>query len=123
MGRVMFLMECKPGMEDEYKRRHKLLMDSCPDSNTEPEGSEEEIQLCKKVWKLHKNAGIKNYSIFMKEDTLYAYMEADDYNKALDKVTSNKIGRKWQEFMNGILKQKDGKPVFNMIEEEIFHME
>lgn len=123
VGRVMFLIKCKPGEQEEYIRRHALLMDCRPDSTNKPKATKEEIEMCTKVWDLHKCAGIKNYSIFMKDNTLYAYMESNDYKKALDQVTRSEIGQKWQQFMNGIVEQENGVPVFDIIECEVFHMD
>ena len=123
MERLMFKMRCKKGMEEEYIRKHKILMQSYMTlSDPEPVAPEEE-RLCDATWRLHKRAGISNYSIFMKEGILYAYFESEDARLSLDGVTAGEIGRRWQAYMEGILEQEGGKPVFEIISAEVFHMD
>lgn len=123
MKRIMFRMKVKKGKEDEYIRKHKLLMESYDNTDVEPKPTQEEKKLCDATWQLHKKAGIKNYSIFMKDNDLYAYFESEDPMKSLGGATAGEVGRRWQKFMEGILVQEKGKPVFEIIDLEVFHMD
>jgi L-rhamnose mutarotase len=116
-------MKCKAGKEREYARKHQLLMYSFSNADIDPPPTEEERVLCDATWKQHKQAGIKNYSIFMKGTDLYAYFESEDCARSLDLATAGEIGRKWQDFMSGILEQENNKPVFDIIDSEVFHMD
>jgi len=123
MERIIFKMKCKKGQEKEYIRKHKLLMKSYTDIELNPPPTVEEAALCDATWQQHKKAGIRNYSIFMKDNDLYAYFESDNCSKSLDLATAGEIGAKWQDFMGGILEQENGKPVFEIITEQVFHMD
>lgn len=121
MQRVFMTMNVKPGGEKEYIRRHDLLMhhDRVPDETV----TQEELDLCRETWKVHKDAGIRNYSIFMAGTKLYAYFEAEDYQKALEIVTKSEAGQRWQQYMDGFLVQENGVPVMEVIDQPIFSME
>ena len=123
MERIVFKMKCRKGQEKEYIRKHKLLMASYMNLEINPPPTAEESALCDATWQQHKRAGIKNYSIFMKDTDLYAYFESEDCGKSLDLATAGEVGEKWQQFMSGILEQENGKPVFEIITEEVFHMD
>jgi L-rhamnose mutarotase len=119
MQRVFFKMRCLPGKQEEYVRRHHLLMHF-----KDAEGiSEEERQLLKSTWELHKAAGIQNYSIFLIGCDLFAYFEAEDYRKSLEQVTASPDGQAWQKYMDGFLQQENGVPVMQMCEQSVFYME
>lgn len=119
MQRVFMKMQVKPGGEKEYVRRHVLLMNREADGNATPE----ELELCRETWRVHKEAGIRNYSIFMIGTALYAYFEAEDYQKTLDIITRSKAGQRWQSYMDGFLVQEDGVPVMEVCAEPVFFME
>lgn len=121
MQRIFMKMRCMPGMEKEYVRRHKLLM-YCEKINGGGV-SQEEKQLFKETMKLHREAGIKNYSIFLIGSDLYAYFEAEDYKETLEIITKSETGQKWQKYMEGFLEQENGVPVMELCEKPVFFLE
>jgi L-rhamnose mutarotase len=93
MERKAFKMFLLPGFEAEYKKRHDKIW---------PELSE-----------LLKELGIRNYSIFLDEETLtlFAYLEANDLG-LLDGLPSQPIMQKWWAYMGDIMKANpDNSPV------------
>ncbi|AQS54802.1 MAG: L-rhamnose mutarotase [Novibacillus thermophilus] len=103
MARYIFLMNCKPGFEEEYKKRHKAV---------HPE-----------MLKALKEVGISNYSIFMDGTKLYAYLEVDDFHRAMADLEKHPANRRWQKFMSDILEQENGGPKMTLIPEEVFHLD
>ncbi|MFD2655023.1 MULTISPECIES: L-rhamnose mutarotase [Gracilibacillus] len=104
MARYMFIMECKEGSQEEYKKRHQAV---------HPE-----------LLEALKEVGISNYSIFMDGTKLYAYMEVDDYHRAMKELETNPANRKWQAFMSDILAMDEkGDPKMYLIDQEVFHLD
>lgn len=102
MKRNTFKMKLKPGFEEEYKKRHDEIW---------PE-----------LEKVLSEAGIRNYSIFLDEETLtlFAYQELED---EYEDVVSNPIVRKWWTYMKDIMETNpDDSPVEKPLE-EVFHMD
>ncbi|MEG0785446.1 MAG: hypothetical protein RR389_08490 [Christensenella sp.] len=104
MQRVFMMMKVKAGKESEYVRRHNLLMRH--DGAGNAEASAQELELCRQTWKTHKDAGIKNYSIFLIGSKLYAYFEAEDYRKTLDIITKSEVGQKCKSIWTVCLNRK-----------------
>ncbi|MCF6411396.1 L-rhamnose mutarotase [Pseudalkalibacillus salsuginis] len=103
MGRYAFLMQCKKGEEEEYKRRHE---------NVYPE-----------LLKALKETGVSNYSIFMDGNHLYAFMEVDDFDEAMGSLENHPANIKWQEFMSDILVMDEtGNPKMHVIKDEVFFL-
>jgi L-rhamnose mutarotase len=54
-------------------------------------------------------AGIKNYSLFMRDDGMaVGYLEAENIKESLKKVGQTDANRKWQEFMSEFFEQETG---------------
>ena len=101
---VAFKMKLKPGLKDEYKRRHAMIW---------PELS-----------KLLKEAGISNYSIFLDEETniLFAVQSISGSSNSQD-LSKNEIVKKWWAYMAGIMDSNaDNSPVTKSLE-TMFHLE
>lgn len=122
MQRVLMKMRILPGGAAEYLRRHALLM-ACGAGGADEAASEEERALCRETWQVHHDAGIRNYSIFLDGTALYAYFEAEDYQKTLAHITKSEAGQKWQAYMNGLLEQREGIPVMEIFDSPVFVME
>ena len=93
MGRVAFVMQLHAGCEDEYRRRHESIW---------PE-----------LVALLRDAGIRDYSIFLDEKTLrlFAVLQTDDAMK-LDSLAGEPVMRRWWEYMKDIMDtHADGSPV------------
>ncbi|MHB1407817.1 MAG: L-rhamnose mutarotase [Desulfitobacteriaceae bacterium] len=99
----LFLFQCKQGMEEEYKKRHKAVY---------PE-----------VLAALKKVGVSNYSIFMQGTQLYAYMETDDYEGAMKQLAQDPANQKWQQYMKEIMETNDQGIIIEVIKEHVFYLE
>lgn len=102
MKRNAFKMKLKPGYEEEYKKRHDEIW---------PELEE-----------VLSEAGIRNYSIFLDEETLmlFAYQELEEDEAD---VSSNPVVQKWWTYMKDIMETNpDNSPVEKPLK-EVFHMD
>lgn len=106
MERVGFVLRVKPDKKEEYKEVHQ------------------------RVWPELLNAmsqlGISNYSIFMRQDgTLFGYLEATDFKKAMAELAKNEANLRWQEAMKAYLatpiEMSKSEPLELL--EEVFHMD
>ena len=103
MQRVAFKMKLYKGCEAEYKKRHAALW---------PE-----------LQSLLKQAGIKDYSIFLDEETniLFGYLTVIDKTK-LDDLPNAPVVKKWWAYMKDIMEtNKDNSPV-NIPLKEVFYL-
>jgi L-rhamnose mutarotase len=90
--RIAFTMTLNNGFEQEYKKRHD--------------------QLWPELKSLLKKTGIKDYSIFLDEETnvLFAYLTIDDASK-LNDLPKERIMKKWWDHMKDIMEtNEDGSP-------------
>ncbi len=93
MGHHMWVLEVRPGCEEEYKKRHDEIW---------PE-------LVAEITK----AGLRNYNIFRHGLMLFGYFETDDLQNAIDCLGKSEINRKWSASMAPIMKiEIDGRTGF-----------
>jgi L-rhamnose mutarotase len=93
MKRAAFKMKLKPGFRDEYKKRHDAIW---------PE-----------LKKLLLDAGIRDYSIFLDEetDTLFAVQKIDG-NAGSQDLGKTEIVQRWWAYMADIMETNaDNSPV------------
>jgi L-rhamnose mutarotase len=93
MHRIAFKMTLYTGFAEEYKRRHDILW---------PE-----------LEALLKDTGIRDYSIFIDEETnaLFAVFKADD-PKLLNDLPDNPVMKRWWAYMRDIMETNaDNSPV------------
>ena len=93
MKRQAFKMYLKPGYKEEYKRRHTNLFPELKALLTE--------------------SGVRNYSIYLDEDTniLYAYQELEGEGGSQD-LGDTDICKKWWAYMADIMETNpDNSPV------------
>lgn len=83
MQKFAWVGKVKDGKADEYKRRHDEIW---------PEMVE-----------VLKNAGIKNYSIWLTGDTLFGYYECDDIDFATKYQADSPVVQKWNVYMDDVL--------------------
>lgn len=102
MQRVSFKLTIRPGTEEEYLLRHQ---------NVYPE-----------LLMAFREVGIQSYSIFMDGDTLFAYMEVEDFEAAMKTLEHNPANIRWQKFMSDIL-IADMEGSTTKILPEVFHFE
>ncbi|GAB5376157.1 MAG: L-rhamnose mutarotase [Acuticoccus sp.] len=79
-----WVLEVRPGYEDEYKRRHDAIW---PD-----------------MVEMLRDAGIRNYNIFRHGLTLFGYFETDDLDAARKTIAASDVNRRWGEWMGPIMK-------------------
>ena len=87
-----FRMQLKPGMADEYRRRHDAIWPELAD--------------------LLRNAGIHDYSIFLDPETgaLFASLKLRD-DDTRDELPGHPIMRRWWDHMADIMEvEPDNKP-------------
>ncbi len=104
MLRNAFTMQLKPGVADEYKRRHDEIW---------PE-----------LAQTLKEAGISDYSIFLDEDTgrLFAVQKLSEGNTA-DSLPDTEIVKKWWAYMADLMDtHPDNAPVCVPLH-EVFHLD
>ncbi|MBN9384449.1 MAG: L-rhamnose mutarotase [Chitinophagaceae bacterium] len=103
MTRIAFKMKLFPGCEAEYRRRHAAVW---PELAT-----------------LLKSVGVKEYSIFLDEETLllFAYLQIED-PAGLDQLKARDIMWKWWDHMKDIMEvNPDTSPVTKPLQ-EVFYM-
>ena len=104
MARHAFSMQVYPGQEEEYRRRHREV---------HPE-----------LLEVLKSKGVRNYSIFLQGQTLFAYMEVDgDVDAVLAEIAQHPAAKRWWKFMEPIMEtNEDASPVTRPME-EVFHLD
>lgn len=102
MQRVSFILKIHKEDQEEYIKRHQAVY---------PE-----------LLQAFREAGIKTYSIFIDEGTLFAYMEVEDFDQAMKTLDQHEANIRWQNFMSDMLIQHfDGKTT--KVIPEVFHFE
>lgn len=103
MARRAFKMQLHRGFEEEYKRRHDDLW---------PE-----------LKQLLKQNGIRDYSIYLDEETntLFGVMEVEN-PELLEKMAENPVMKKWWAYMKDIMDANpDNSPVSTPLR-EVFYL-
>ena len=83
MERNTFVLKLKPGMENEYKKRHDEIW---PDMLAEIERSK-----------------IKNFSIWLRGTQLFGYYETEDIDLAIKISNESQVIKKWNGYMSDII--------------------
>lgn len=84
MAHYAWVLEVRPGYEEEYKRRHDEIW---------PEMVE-----------ALRAAGIRNYNIFRHGLTLFGYFETDDLDATRAALAESAVNRRWGDWMAPIMK-------------------
>lgn len=103
MQRIAFKMKLFKGYETEYKKRHDELWNELKD--------------------LLKQAGVKEYSIFLDEKTndLFAYLTIDDAEK-LDQLPNEPVMKKWWSYMKDIMETNEDSSPVTIALKEVFYL-
>jgi L-rhamnose mutarotase len=89
--RVCFQLQVKPGLIEEYTRRHAAVW---------PE-----------MLAALKSSGWHNYSLFLRHDgLLIGYFETDSLPEAQARMAATDINARWQAEMSGFFEDLDGAP-------------
>lgn len=104
MERHFFLLRCKSGTEKEYIERHKHVF---PD-----------------LLAAFRRVGVQSYSIFMRDNQLYAYMEVENFEQAMAELDKDPANVRWQEYMKDMMEPcgKDGS-IVDVVDNEVFFFE
>ena len=102
--RIGFSMRLLPGSEAEYRRRHAAVW---PDLLADL-----------------RSAGARNYSIFLRGDDLFAYLEVDDFSAFTAAMATSEANARWQEQMAVLIDPlTDPATGFHRRLDEVFHLE
>lgn len=104
MKRVAFKMFLKPGLEEEYKKRHSAIW---------PE-----------LKKLLSDTGVRDYSIFWDRETnmLFAVQKIKG-GQSSQEIGTNPIVQKWWNYMADIMEVNEDNSPVSIPLEELFHMD
>ena len=104
MQRVAFKMKLFKGCEAEYKKRHEVLW------------PELEVLL--------KGSGVKDYSIFLDEETnaLIGYLTIEDKTK-LDALPDVPVMKKWWAYMKDIMETNEDNSPLSVSLKEVFYLQ
>jgi len=84
MTQHAWVLEVRPGYEEEYMRRHQEIWPEMVEALRE--------------------AGIRNYSIFRHGLTLLGYFETDAIEKTREYLANSETNQRWSEWMDPIMK-------------------
>ena len=107
MKRYGQIIKVKPDHIDEYKKLHAAVWDD--------------------VRRIITECNIQNYSIYLKDETLFSYYEyvGSDYNMDMAKMAANTITQEWwaicEPCQEPLETREEGEWWSNM--EEVFHQE
>jgi L-rhamnose mutarotase len=103
MERIGFAMRLLPGQEAEYRRRHSPIW---------PELAAD-----------LKAAGAQNYSIFLRGDELFGYLEVDDFDQFRRLMSRSEVNDRWQAEMALLIDPlTDTSTGFHERMDEVFHL-
>jgi len=83
MTAYAWVLEVRPGDEDEYKKRHDEIW---PD-----------------MVAALRAAGIRNYNIFRHGLTLFGFFETDDLKASQEKLAVDPVNARWGEWMGPLM--------------------
>jgi len=103
MHRLGFKMKLYKGCETEYKKRHDALW---PELQT-----------------LLKQAGVKDYSIFLDEEAnvLFGYLTIGDQTKLAD-LPSQPVMKRWWAYMKDIMETNEDNSPVTIPLKEVFYL-
>lgn len=104
MQRIAFKMKLKPGMKQEYRRRHDEIW---------PE-----------LVELLRHAGVRDYSIFLDEDTdtLFAVQKVLG-NRGAQDLGAEPVVQEWWAHMADVVESDENHVPHTTPLEELFHLE
>jgi L-rhamnose mutarotase len=104
MGQYAWVLEVRPGYEEEYKKRHDEVW---------PE-----------MLEALKKAGIRNYSIFRYGLTLFGYFETDDLEETVAALAKDAVNARWSQSMVPLMKiEVDQRTGFPFLLPKQWHMD
>jgi L-rhamnose mutarotase len=102
--RIGFVMRLLPGQEAEYRRRHAAVWPEMLDAL--------------------RAAGARNYSIFLRGDDLFGYLEVDDLGRFQQSMAGSDVNARWQRDMGPLIDpMTDPATGFHQRLDEVFHLD
>lgn len=97
-------MRLRPGQEAEYRRRHEAVWPELLDDL--------------------RAAGAQTYSIFLRGDDLFAYLEVDDFDRFTSAMGVSEANARWQREMAPLIDPlTDPATGFHTRIPEVFHLD
>lgn len=104
MASYAWVLEVRPGYEEEYRKRHDEIWPG--------------------MLEALRAAGIRNYNIFRHGLTLFGYFETDDLAASQQAIGAHPVNARWAEWMAPIMKVEiDPQTRFPYLLPRQFHME
>ncbi len=104
MERIGFAMRLKPGAEADYRRHHAAVWPEMLDAL--------------------RAAGASNYSIFLRGEDLFGYLEVEDFERFRRVMASTPINDQWQAVMDPLIDPlTDPATGFHQRLDEVFHLD
>jgi L-rhamnose mutarotase len=104
MSQYAWVLEVRPGYEEEYKKRHDEIW---------PE-----------MLEALKKAGISNYTIFRHGLTLFGYFETDDLGNTVAALATDPVNARWGQAMTPLMKiEIDERTGFPFLLPQQWHMD
>ena len=101
MERVCFQLQVRPDRLEEYRARHREVWPEMLDALRE--------------------AGWRNYSLFLREDgLLVGYVETDDFEAAQRAMAATEVNERWQRDMAPLFDARADHALVRL--EEVFHL-
>jgi len=97
-------MRIRPATQDVYRRPHQQVW---PELLTDL-----------------KRAGCQNYSIYLRDTGLFAYMEVNDFQRYLEIMAASRASELWEAMMSDILiRETETDTGFPPVLDEVFHLD
>ena len=80
----------RPGRRDDYLRMHAAIW---------PE-----------LKSLLREAGVTSYTIYVQNDTVFSHLEAEDYDRLVERVAGEPISERWEAQFADILEYPNADP-------------
>jgi L-rhamnose mutarotase len=90
MERVGHVWRVRPGMGDEYRRRHATVW---------PE-----------IDALLREAGVERYTIYAWGDVVFSHLEVPSYAALVERFNGDPIAQRWEEEMADVLEYPNADP-------------
>ena len=104
MGQHAWVLEVRPGYEEEYKKRHDEVRPEMVDAL--------------------RKAGVRNYSIFRHGLVLFGYFETDDLERTVAALAKDPVNARWSESMAPLMKiEVDQRTGFPFLLPKQWHMD
>ncbi len=100
--RYSFHLTIRSGSEEEYDRRHASVWDE--------------------MKAMLRKSGVRNYSIYRDGTDVFGYWECDDLARTLEVINGSSVNRKWQSYMDDIIKTPSESRT-GMGMKEVFHLD